>query len=274
MNWLDDITSRKLPTLAKGSHKPGQGSACLMELISIMEGEDFSDHPQCVDSVLCSAGMHVNDGMDDSVRNSLLRLAPMFVGTNDPGMRLRSPVWVDEDDEIEPIKVRELICPFTGYRYHTASTEGLRMQVVVNLAKAWVDRYDLDYLWRGMGHERDYGHMMMRMPGVHEKALSHLHKMQRDFKHEWGSRKNHEMRDNRPPALREPDQHLFMTSVKVISITLEATIPNEQMHQMLAAEALGMLEAAIKVGPHTPEMRGWMDREHTKRAKNWAVEYA
>ena len=282
MNWLDKITKRTLPTLARGSHKPGDQRACLMELISVMEGEDFSDHPKCVDPTLQCAGMHINDGVSDWVRNDLLRLAPMFVGTHDPDDMPLSPLVVNAGDAVTYVEPKRLQDPFTGYEYHSRGIEGERAMMLVWLADAWFQRYNLEMLHRRY-HEprmrRDPGYKPTYAPhpvfdnGFNQQELHQLADAQRGYD-EARKKWRHQKDRGHPIAMLKPDHELFMHGCKLVLCTLGATAVNPVMHRMLASEAFGTLEGMIKVGPHTPEMRGWLEEPHLTRAKDWVLEYA
>ena len=70
-----------LPVLRKGSHAHWRQGACLMEYVSVLAGEPFSDHPRCVDRLLVHLGWIINDTAGDEVRAPLPELAPRLIGT-------------------------------------------------------------------------------------------------------------------------------------------------------------------------------------------------
>lgn len=70
-----------LPTLSAGKHEQGAGQACVMEYVSILAGEEFSDHPSCTDQVLAAAARSVNDWMTDEGRAMLVPLIGRLFGT-------------------------------------------------------------------------------------------------------------------------------------------------------------------------------------------------
>jgi hypothetical protein len=62
-----------LPTLASGAHQPGEGKACVMEYISLLAGEDWTDLPECTHPLLAVMAQTVNDWIkDDSERAAAL----------------------------------------------------------------------------------------------------------------------------------------------------------------------------------------------------------
>lgn len=82
-----------LPTLSSGKHEKSEGKACVMEYVSILAGEGFSDHPSCTDPVLASAARSVNDWMTDDGRHMLVPLIGRLFGTatrgsDEVGMKL------------------------------------------------------------------------------------------------------------------------------------------------------------------------------------------
>lgn len=52
-----------------------------MELVSLLNGEEWSDHPVCVQPVLASVARAVNDRVSDAERERLVALAPKLAGT-------------------------------------------------------------------------------------------------------------------------------------------------------------------------------------------------
>jgi hypothetical protein len=73
---MTNSTPDQLPLLGAGAHlSPSQG-ACLMEYVSVLAGEVFSDHPRCTDPVLAHLARLVNDATSDDGRPRLVRFAP------------------------------------------------------------------------------------------------------------------------------------------------------------------------------------------------------
>lgn len=71
-----------LPTLSAGSHREGEGKACVMELVSVIAGESWSDKPMCVHPMLRAASIVVNDMLDDEHRNLMVPVMLRLFGTN------------------------------------------------------------------------------------------------------------------------------------------------------------------------------------------------
>jgi hypothetical protein len=78
--------------LSKGKHTSPQDGACVMELASMLAGEQFSDHPSSVCPVIGSFLRAYNDSVDDSRRQDLYAYASRVVGTRTTaeGQRLRA----------------------------------------------------------------------------------------------------------------------------------------------------------------------------------------
>lgn len=70
-----------MPELSPGLHRNINEGACIMEYVSVLAGERFSDHPKCVLPVLASVARIVNDRISDAGRARLAPLAPDFIGT-------------------------------------------------------------------------------------------------------------------------------------------------------------------------------------------------
>ncbi|GAA1897560.1 hypothetical protein [Lapillicoccus jejuensis] len=73
-----------LPSLAAGAHDPGDGQACVMEYVSLLGGEDWSDRPDCTHPLLAHEARTVNDELDDRDRPLLVPLVGRLFGTTDP----------------------------------------------------------------------------------------------------------------------------------------------------------------------------------------------
>src|SRR4051794_40886890 len=63
----------------RGRHSTATAGVCLMELVSVIAGEPFTDHPQCVHPALALAARVVNDQVGDPVRQSLVPLLPQMM---------------------------------------------------------------------------------------------------------------------------------------------------------------------------------------------------
>ena len=74
------MTFPSLPPLRPGTHLTPEDGACLMELVSLIAGEPFSDHPRCTDPTLATIVRVVNDALSDSSRQALVPLAGTLVG--------------------------------------------------------------------------------------------------------------------------------------------------------------------------------------------------
>ena len=70
-----------MPVLSRGRHAGPEEGACLMEYVSVLAGEPFSDHPVCVEPLLIRLAWAVNDAAPKRVRASLVHFAPRLAGT-------------------------------------------------------------------------------------------------------------------------------------------------------------------------------------------------
>jgi hypothetical protein len=64
-----------MPVLARGRHRRPARGACLMEYVSVLAGERFSDAPACTDPVLAAVARAVNDYSGDASRQRLAVMA-------------------------------------------------------------------------------------------------------------------------------------------------------------------------------------------------------
>lgn len=70
-----------LPVLSCGKHNDPRDGACLMEYVSVLAGERFTDRPSCADDLLAHLARMVNDATSAPARSTLTRLAVDIVGT-------------------------------------------------------------------------------------------------------------------------------------------------------------------------------------------------
>jgi hypothetical protein len=95
--------------LAEGAHPSWEDGACLLEAVSYVAGEPWTDHPECVCPVLAAFGRAWNDALPDDKRTELLRpFIPKLIGTRstvdvqdarafmatDWAVRTYTPVWL------------------------------------------------------------------------------------------------------------------------------------------------------------------------------------
>jgi hypothetical protein len=95
-------------SLLSGSHSSFKAGACLLEAVSYVAGEPWSDHPKCVSPVLAAFGRSWNDALDDATRQRLKVYIPRLIGTagsseiderrawmaTDWACRVSAPVWL------------------------------------------------------------------------------------------------------------------------------------------------------------------------------------
>jgi hypothetical protein len=100
--------------LERGKHALPEEGMCLMEAVSFVVGEPFSDHPSCVSPFLASFGRSLNDILPDKSRQQLIPLIPWLIATGNPekdqqdGLRCAHwlithwlPAWLDLVPELK-----------------------------------------------------------------------------------------------------------------------------------------------------------------------------
>ena len=75
-------TPTGLPLLSAGAHLAPEDGACLMEYVSVLAGEPFSDTPRCTDPLLATLARLVNDATSDHGRDRLGALASALAGAH------------------------------------------------------------------------------------------------------------------------------------------------------------------------------------------------
>ncbi len=79
-----------LPTLSAGSHDAEHGEACVMEYVSLLAGEEWSDRPECTHPMLAHEARTTNDLLRDSDRARLVPLIGRLFGTTEDSPELRA----------------------------------------------------------------------------------------------------------------------------------------------------------------------------------------
>ena len=69
-----------LPMLSAGRHRGPERGSCVMEYVSVLAGEPWSDHPRCTDPALAELARRVNDDVRTDARPALAALAPGLAG--------------------------------------------------------------------------------------------------------------------------------------------------------------------------------------------------
>lgn len=80
MDHTIGTTPDGLPLLSAGRHRRPRQGACLMELVSVLAGERWTDAPRCTHPLLARLARLVNDAVSDATRPVLARSAPSLVG--------------------------------------------------------------------------------------------------------------------------------------------------------------------------------------------------
>lgn len=78
---MNALKLREMP-LSKGAHKSPEQGVCLMEVVSYVAGEAFSDHPKCACPYMSWFLRRWNDDLDDEGRQMLKQFVPLLVNSN------------------------------------------------------------------------------------------------------------------------------------------------------------------------------------------------
>ncbi len=73
-----------LPVLGTGRHRRPADGACVMEYVSVLAGQPWSDSPRCTDRALGELARRVNDAVGPQARSALAEIAPLLVGAVGP----------------------------------------------------------------------------------------------------------------------------------------------------------------------------------------------
>ena len=69
--------------LKHGSHKSFKEGGCVMEMVSYIANEPWSDHPKCACPILTSYAIRINDAFNGEHRQKLKPLIPLLVNTKE-----------------------------------------------------------------------------------------------------------------------------------------------------------------------------------------------
>lgn len=77
-----------LPTLSAGAHKKGSGEACIMEYVSLLSGDEWTDTPSCTNYIMARAAQKVNDDLPDSRRHLLIPMIGRLFGSSESSIEI------------------------------------------------------------------------------------------------------------------------------------------------------------------------------------------
>ena len=75
------MTPDYMPVLSVGKHENPQDGACVMEYVSLLAGEPWSDRPACTHPVLAHVARTVNDNIPNANRHLLVPMINRLFGT-------------------------------------------------------------------------------------------------------------------------------------------------------------------------------------------------
>jgi hypothetical protein len=93
-NWRSFIRGLKLES---GWHSSPEKGMCLLEAVSYVQGQPFSDAPQCVSPVIAAFGRSWNDSLPDTERQRLKRFIPTMIETRTTPADEERRVWLATD---------------------------------------------------------------------------------------------------------------------------------------------------------------------------------
>jgi hypothetical protein len=79
-----------MPVLDAGAHRDAEAGSCLMEYVSVLAGERFTDRPRCTHPALAAVAWQVNDAVSSDARQQLATRAVTLIGLGrDSGVEVR-----------------------------------------------------------------------------------------------------------------------------------------------------------------------------------------
>src|SRR3954471_13667473 len=132
---MEAITSHQNVRLRRGAHRSPDDGACVMELVSMLAGEEFSDRPRTACPVIGAFLRPYNDLVGDAERQELLACASLVVASRRPGR---------EDARIERCVAERLECHRAQPRWRRRLEGARRLAALLVLAESPLDRGALD----------------------------------------------------------------------------------------------------------------------------------
>lgn len=142
-------TPELVPLLTRGKHRRPKRGACLMEYVSFLAGERWTDHPACTHRLLGTLARLVNDNTSDFERQQLAVLAPSLIGLTsdeprwDPVIARRAAITVlpvAAEHRQRALSVGVLICERVLARLDGRPPESLTdvgRDALVRVPRAW-----------------------------------------------------------------------------------------------------------------------------------------
>lgn len=72
-----------IPVLSRGNHLTPKAGACVMEMVSFLAGETWTDEPRCVAIFIREIAIRTNDFVSDDNRQKIATMIPRFIGTDE-----------------------------------------------------------------------------------------------------------------------------------------------------------------------------------------------
>jgi hypothetical protein len=93
-----------MPVLSAGAHPGGPTTgACVMEYISFLAGEKWTDFPSCTNRVLAKAAQYANDNLGDDERQRLLPLLPRLMNTSQASIEINLALAEEAASAVLPL---------------------------------------------------------------------------------------------------------------------------------------------------------------------------
>jgi hypothetical protein len=81
-----NLVPESLPVISGGKHKSPKEGACVMEYISLLAGEEWTDYPKCTHSSLARLAQRANDTLPQSRRHEMFSRVNRLFGTGSVGV--------------------------------------------------------------------------------------------------------------------------------------------------------------------------------------------
>lgn len=89
-----------MPTLAAGDQAEGSGQACVMQYVSVIAGDRWTDQPECTNYYIAGLAQYVNDELRDEDRHLLVPLIGRLIEAGESGRMLDAQIMEEVEQHV------------------------------------------------------------------------------------------------------------------------------------------------------------------------------
>lgn len=136
------MASYQTVKMSSGAHQAGEGAGCFMEVVSMLNREEWSDRPECTCPAIAAFMRAFNDWLTDDERHLLWPYTTRVVGTNDGDHVIRAH-WFAEfayDVSQNDIAIDNAETAGANAAYSAREVGNVGRQAVIDKCLAFLDQ--------------------------------------------------------------------------------------------------------------------------------------